>query len=133
MQLEHYQHPVSWAPTECDVSCGWTLCRVFCDCPTQNRKRQSEAISVSPETRRAHSMIRCLALALLAVSLLLSGCRQSPVVPASTRPATSGQYIYAAQDDGTVRIYDINHHHKEVQVIQAFACCADVRGITAAA
>jgi hypothetical protein len=77
-------------------------------------------------------MKRCFALALLMLLPFLSGCQQSASIP-HTRPLTSGQYIYAAQDDGTVRVYDINQHHKEVEVIAAFPCCADVRGITAAA
>lgn len=46
---------------------------------------------------------------------------------------TSAQLIYAAQDDGTIHVYDINDHHTELKVIKLFACCADVRGIAAAA
>ena len=40
--------------------------------------------------------------------------------------------IYAAQDDGTIHVYDIADHHAEVKVIRVFDCCADMRGITAA-
>jgi hypothetical protein len=40
--------------------------------------------------------------------------------------------IYAAQDDGTVHVYDIDAQHSERKVIGVFSCCADVRGITAA-
>src|SRR6267143_5020799 len=40
--------------------------------------------------------------------------------------------IYAAQNDGTIHVYDIDNHHVEVKVIRLFSCCADVRGITAA-
>jgi hypothetical protein len=42
------------------------------------------------------------------------------------------QLMYAAQDDGTIHVYDIINRHAEVQLIRAFGCCADVRGITAA-
>ncbi|HEY0580615.1 MAG TPA: hypothetical protein VGE94_00430 [Chloroflexota bacterium] len=42
------------------------------------------------------------------------------------------QLMYAAQDDGTIHVYDIGNRHAEVQVIRVFGCCADVRGITAA-
>ena len=42
-------------------------------------------------------------------------------------------FIYAAQGDGTIHVYDIDNQHAEVKVISAFACCADVRGIAAAA
>lgn len=41
--------------------------------------------------------------------------------------------IYAAQNDGTLHVYDIDAGHTEVDVIGVFNCCADVRGITAAA
>jgi hypothetical protein len=77
-------------------------------------------------------MKRCFGLALLMLLPLLSGCGQSASVP-PIRPLVFGQYIYAAQDDGTIRVYDINQHHLEVLVIAAFPCCSDVRGITAAA
>jgi hypothetical protein len=52
---------------------------------------------------------------------------------ADTAPqVVASDLIYAAQDDGTVHVYDIDHHHVEVRVIRLFECCADVRGITAA-
>jgi DNA-binding beta-propeller fold protein YncE len=51
---------------------------------------------------------------------------------ASTAQGGTSKRIYAAQNDGTIRVYDTDDHHAEVQVIRAFACCADVRGITAA-
>jgi DNA-binding beta-propeller fold protein YncE len=41
--------------------------------------------------------------------------------------------IYAAQDDGVIQVYDINHGHRRVRTIRAFDCCADVRGAAAAA
>ena len=40
--------------------------------------------------------------------------------------------IYAAQNDGTIHVYNIDDHHAEVKVIRVFGCCADVRGIAAA-
>jgi DNA-binding beta-propeller fold protein YncE len=53
-------------------------------------------------------------------------------LPGSAQTAADA-FIYAAQDDGTLHVYDINDHHTEVKVISVFSCCADVRGITAAA
>ncbi len=46
--------------------------------------------------------------------------------------SATSHFIYAAQDDGTVHVYDIDDHHAEVKVIPVFSCCADMRGITAA-
>jgi hypothetical protein len=46
--------------------------------------------------------------------------------------AAPRRLIYAAQNDGTMHVYDIDDHHAEVKVIGVFSCCADVRGITAA-
>jgi hypothetical protein len=43
------------------------------------------------------------------------------------------EFIYAAQDDGTLHVYNVDDHHTPVKVIRVFNCCADVRGITAAA
>jgi len=56
----------------------------------------------------------------------------APSVPLASVPAVS-HYIYAAQSDGTVAVYDIDHSHQKVKTITAFACCADVRGAAAAA
>ncbi len=57
----------------------------------------------------------------------------------SARAATTSQedtavahLIYAAQDDGTLHVYDIDQNHLELKAIRLFSCCADVRGITAA-
>jgi hypothetical protein len=47
--------------------------------------------------------------------------------------AASQGLIYAAQNDGTIHIYNIEDNHAEVKVIGVFRCCADVRGIAAAA
>src|SRR5437762_7361647 len=44
----------------------------------------------------------------------------------------ASELIYAAQNDGTIHVYDIDDHHRQVKVISVFSCCADVRGITAA-
>ncbi|MBV8219557.1 MAG: hypothetical protein JO325_13910 [Solirubrobacterales bacterium] len=41
--------------------------------------------------------------------------------------------IYAAQDDGVIRVYDIDEGHRPVRTIRVFDCCADVRGAAAAA
>jgi hypothetical protein len=68
--------------------------------------------------------------------LAVSGSDQSSAAP-TNKAATSPQVvashlIYAAQNDGTIHVYDIDNHHTEVKVIRLFSCCADVRGITAA-
>ena len=64
------------------------------------------------------------------------GCALSlALVPALSvaAHAPTAYLLYAAQDDGTIHVYDIANRHAEVGVIQLFSCCADVRGITAAA
>jgi DNA-binding beta-propeller fold protein YncE len=45
----------------------------------------------------------------------------------------TSRLIYAAQNDGTIHVYDIDDQHAEVKIINVFTCCGDVRGITAAA
>jgi DNA-binding beta-propeller fold protein YncE len=47
--------------------------------------------------------------------------------------STTSELIYAAQGDGTLHVYDINEHHTQLKTISIFSCCADVRGIAAAA
>jgi DNA-binding beta-propeller fold protein YncE len=76
-----------------------------------------------------------IVLALLAAGIALGAHDLNPLVrgPARQAASVSGQFIYAAQDDGTIRVYDIDHAHRLVKVIRVFACCADVRGVTAAA
>jgi DNA-binding beta-propeller fold protein YncE len=65
----------------------------------------------------------------LAVMLLLAGFR----LDQSASPSDSTLHlVYAAQDDGTIHVYDIEDQHAELNVIHVFSCCADVRGITAA-
>jgi DNA-binding beta-propeller fold protein YncE len=74
---------------------------------------------------------------LLAISFIVSACSQSPAQSQTSVTGTpadiSGQFIYAAQDDGTIHVYDINHAHHLVKTIRVFSCCADIRGATAAA
>lgn len=53
--------------------------------------------------------------------------------PSPLRGEEERSYIYAAQSDGKVQVYDMDHSHHQVKAIQAFACCADVRGAAAAA
>ncbi len=80
-------------------------------------------------------MIKCTGL-LLAISILLSACStfSTQSHTATGIPAeTSGQFIYAAQDDGTIHVYDINQAHHLMKTIRVFPCCADIRGATAAA
>lgn len=40
------------------------------------------------------------------------------------------QLLYAAQDDGTIHVYDINNSHHQLKVVRAFPATsgADVRG-----
>ena len=74
----------------------------------------------------------------MVVILAVSGSDQSSAASstfgkADTAPqGVASELIYAAQNDGTIHVYDIDHHHDEVKVIRLFSCCADVRGITAA-
>lgn len=56
-----------------------------------------------------------------------------PVDAALPTTATTGRFIYAAGDDGTIRVYHLDHGHRPVRTIRVFRCCADVRGATAAA
>jgi DNA-binding beta-propeller fold protein YncE len=50
----------------------------------------------------------------------------------SAQQDVASELIYAAQNDGTLHVYDINDQHAELKVIRLFSCCADVRGIAAA-
>jgi hypothetical protein len=74
----------------------------------------------------------------MVVTLAVSGSDQSGAPSGTTsktetaRQAVASKLIYAAQNDGTIHVYDVDHHHAEVKVIRLFSCCADVRGITAA-
>ena len=52
---------------------------------------------------------------------------------ASMLPALHFRFIYAAQSNGVISVYDIDHGHRLVDYIHAFSCCADVRGAAAAA
>ena len=50
------------------------------------------------------------------------------------RAAMDGQFIYAAQDDGTIHVYDINHSHSPVKTNRVFtASGGDIRGVCASA
>jgi hypothetical protein len=70
----------------------------------------------------------------LACALLTVSVASSPLVSVgAAQQGTASSLIYAAQDDGTIHVYDIDNHHAEVKEIRLFSCCADVRGITAAA
>lgn len=73
---------------------------------------------------------------LFLIVILLAGAfvdgRATPVAALSP-PAADGQFIYAAGDDGMLRVYDIERAHRLVRTIRVFRCCADVRGATAAA
>ena len=50
------------------------------------------------------------------------------------RAAMDGQFIYAAQDDGTIHVYDINNSHSPVKTNRVFtASGGDIRGVCASA
>jgi hypothetical protein len=50
------------------------------------------------------------------------------------RAAMDGKFIYAAQDDGTIHVYDINNSHSPVKTNRVFtASGGDIRGACAAA
>ena len=95
-----------------------------------------------PRSARRRALLAGLALLLIAaivagawgVARYAMGNGASPgvILGRSGAPA-SGQYIYAAQDDGTIHVYDIAHGHRAVKVIRAFASGVDVRGAAAAA
>jgi hypothetical protein len=79
--------------------------------------------------------LRLLRALSIAVILAVSTCGPSGaagVISAASEDVAS-HLIYAAQNDGTIHVYDIDQHHAQVKVISVFSCCADVRGITAAA
>ena len=77
---------------------------------------------------------------LMAVAVLaFAGCRSSTsrgsgvgASTAATPTTTVRHLIYAAQDDGTLHVYDIDAGHRLVHTIPVFACCGDVRGAAAA-
>jgi hypothetical protein len=52
-------------------------------------------------------------------------------IAAVAQAAQNGQFIYAAQDDGTVHVYDINNAHALVKTLTFFAGDCDTRGIIA--
>jgi hypothetical protein len=82
-------------------------------------------------------MLRVLmAVAVLAFADCQSSTSRGSGVGASTAatPTTTVRHlIYAAQDDGTLDVYDIDAGHRLVHTIPVFACCGDVRGAAAAA
>jgi DNA-binding beta-propeller fold protein YncE len=67
----------------------------------------------------------------MSASLIPSAFAQSAT--SSTAATDAAHFIYAAQDDGMLHVYDVDAAHAEVRVIHVFACCGDVRGIAAAA
>lgn len=72
------------------------------------------------------------ALLLVLSVLAVNACGSAPVTGAP-RASTSGRFIYAAGDDGAIRVYDMDHGHRLVNTIRVFSGSADVRGATAAA
>ena len=72
-------------------------------------------------------VLRCCIAALT----LTAGCDSA--VSGSNPPPPLTRLIYAAQDDGTIPVYDIDRAHRPVGTIPLTSCCVDVRGATAAA
>ena len=72
-----------------------------------------------------------LALLVIAAALLVYGCQ--PAARSAAPAPNVDHLIYAAQPDGTVHVYDIDHAHRLLKVVPVFGCCADVRGAAAAA
>jgi hypothetical protein len=74
-----------------------------------------------------------------AAVLAFAGCRSdtsgrgSGVGGSAATPTTTVRHlIYAAGDDGTLRVYDMDAGHRLVDTIRVFGCCGDVRGAAAA-
>jgi hypothetical protein len=88
------------------------------------------AMSRSAVAGRRPLLLRRLVLhGVVAAVLTNAGCGSSV---AETPGDTVRHLIYAAQDDGTVHVYDIDDGHRLVRTIPVFACCGDVRGAAAA-
>lgn len=66
-----------------------------------------------------------------AVLFLAGGCQLNS--QGTTHSQTAAKFIYAAQTDGTIHVYDSSHSHRMMKTIRVFPCCADLRGVTAAA
>ena len=80
----------------------------------------------------------------MAAVLLAASCQSRPGAGSAPPPSrasrivtapakTVAKFIYAALSDGTVHVYDLTRSHQEIKTISVFACCADVRGVAAAA
>jgi DNA-binding beta-propeller fold protein YncE len=76
-------------------------------------------------TKRLNRVLRVITRVL---SVVLAGGSTLP-----GRAAMNGQFIYAAQDDGTIHVYDINHSHGAVKTNRVFSPSGDVRGACASA
>jgi hypothetical protein len=72
---------------------------------------------------------RLMVHALVAALVTTAGCGSSD---ADRLGASVRHLIYAAQDDGTIHVYDIDDGHRLVRTLRVFACCGDVRGAAAA-
>ena len=69
-------------------------------------------------------------LQLLASDGALSGSDTVAITASAASPPA--QYVYAAQDDGTIHVYNINSAHAPVKTLTFFAGKCDARGIAAA-
>jgi DNA-binding beta-propeller fold protein YncE len=79
---------------------------------------------------------------LLTLSLVLTAACQphsqsstprSSASPSAVPTTAHRRFIYAAQSNGLIQIYDVDHSHQVVGEVDVFGCCADVRGAAAAA
>src|SRR5438105_5113765 len=70
---------------------------------------------------------------LLTGTVLLAAAACQPQAQTAIQSQPAVRLVYAAQGDGTVHVYDLTRSHALVKTIRVFACCADIRGATAAA
>ena len=90
----------------------------------------SQPVQLSARTTASFSAAGSYTLQLLANDGALSG--SDTVAITASAASSAAQYIYAAQDDGTIRVYNINSAHALVKTLTFFAGHCDARGIAAA-
>src|SRR5690242_9934433 len=76
-----------------------------------------------------HAYARFGSAVLVAVAVAVAGAL--PALPDEPAGMPVQRLIYAAQDDGTLHVYDVDQQHAEIKAMRVFACCGDVRGIAA--
>jgi hypothetical protein len=58
---------------------------------------------------------------------------QAELAPGNAKGSMSGRFIYAALDNGSIHVYDIDDSHREVKTITTVPGVRDVRGVCASA